>query len=173
MKKMLCGFLACLAVSAFAAIPASEIVTSSADESGYRIDVPYAYPVTPDMPEWKSLTSLQAMLDACQIPEGTLAGLTTPALIETVLDYPLAVNLYAYGHVSDGVGIVAGQFNGLAELLRRRTGNPGDFEAALSAIASEAAVSETDAFQSMYTRDLLAYLAGDPALPCAGKDDGA
>ena len=98
MKKFVCFTLSllCLTGSAFATNVA-EPEPAVLDESGYSIDTPYEYPITLDMPEWASLTSLQEKLEVCQIPEDILPQLTTPALIETVLDYPLAVNVMPMG----------------------------------------------------------------------------
>lgn len=127
---------------------------------GYTIDTPYAYPVTTDMPEWAALGSLSQKLEACQIPEDILSELTTPALIDTVLDYPLAVNLYAYVEPFKGLGVgvetVSRQFNGLAELLRRQEEDPGGTNAALAKRLG--LVPDTEDFESVYARDLLAFL---------------
>lgn len=128
--------------------------------SGYSIDTPYAYPVTTDMPEWASLGSLSQKLEACQIPEDILPELTTPALIETVLDYPLAVNLYAYVEPFKGLEVgaetVSRQFNGLAELLRRQTEDPDGTNAALEERLG--LVPDAEDFASAYARDLLTCL---------------
>ena len=47
------------------------------------------YPIRPGTPEWEAFTSHEAMVRACQIPEGLLENLTTEKLIDAVLDYPL------------------------------------------------------------------------------------
>lgn len=145
--------LLCLAgVFAFAALAGD----------GYSIDTPYAYPVTTDMPEWAALGSLSQKLEACQIPEDILPELTTPALIETVLDYPLAVNLYAYVEpfkgVEAGAETVSRQFNGLSELLRRQREDPKGTNAALAERLSLVPGSDEEDFESAYARDLLTCL---------------
>ena len=48
--------------------------------------------------------------------------MTTEALVETVLDYPLMVSLYAFNSISKGFEVLAEQFNGMAELIQRDDG---------------------------------------------------
>ena len=170
MKKFVCFTLSllCLTGSAFATnVAEPELDTAVLDESGYSIDTPYEYPITLDMPEWASLTSLQEKLEVCQIPEDILSQLTTPALIETVLDYPLAVNVYAHGGINDGievgVEVVSGQFNGLAELRRRQSEEPAQTEAALADCLTCASARFAEDFESIYAEDLLTCLLGEAA----------
>ncbi|NBH80304.1 hypothetical protein D3Z52_19535 [Clostridiaceae bacterium] len=165
MKKSLCFILSllCLVSSAFAADQSGPEAVP--DENIRGIDTPYEYPVTLDMPEWAELTSLEQKLEVCQIPEDILSALTTPALIETVLDYPLAVNIYAHGGAVDGieagVEVVSGQFNGLAELLRRQSEEPADTNAALSVYAVRTSARDAEDFESIFAEDLLSCLLSE------------
>ena len=59
------------------------------------------------------------MIAATQIPEATLASMSTPDLVETVLDYPLMAEVLAFNSVQEGFDAVAERFNGLRELLER------------------------------------------------------
>lgn len=79
----------------------------------------YQYPVVPGMEEWKKLKSLPEMAEACQIPEDILDCMTTEALIETVVNYPLFGNVFAYENKKTGLEHVKGYFNGLQELYER------------------------------------------------------
>ena len=79
----------------------------------------YQYPVVPGMEEWKKLKSLPEMAEACQIPEDILDCMTTEALIETVVNYPLFGNVFAYENRKTGLEHVKGYFNGLQELYER------------------------------------------------------
>ena len=93
------------------------------DDSIYTITEPYEYPVVPAMDEWGELKSLRAKADACQIPEDILKNMTTKALVESVINYPLAINICAYadlgaGHM-EGLKNVSEYFNGLPELYSR------------------------------------------------------
>lgn len=85
----------------------------------YTIDTPYEYPILPGTQEWADLFTHGAMLRACQIPEDILQAMTTEALVETVVNYPLAADVYAYDTFQMGYDAVKRQFNGLRELERR------------------------------------------------------
>jgi len=79
----------------------------------------YDYPIKPGTNEWKALGSHEEMLRACQIPEGLLHGMSTAALVETVLSYPLIGDWLFYNTPEMGIERVREQFNGLSELLSR------------------------------------------------------
>jgi hypothetical protein len=85
----------------------------------------YEYPVKPGTDEWKALGSHEEMLRACQIPEELLHRMSTAALVETVLDYPLSVDWWAYDSTEIGIKHVSEQFNGLSELLGRNDAGVG------------------------------------------------
>lgn len=71
------------------------------------------------MDEWKNLQSLDEMIEACQIPTTILNHLSTEKLIDVVLDYPLAINIFAYDTPKEGITQLASYFNGLQELVER------------------------------------------------------
>lgn len=79
----------------------------------------YQYPIVPGMEEWNKLKSLQEKIEVCHIPENILTNMTTEALIETVLNYPLAINIVAYDSPQIGLDEVTKYFNGLQELSTR------------------------------------------------------
>jgi hypothetical protein len=84
------------------------------------IDEPYEYPVKPGTDAWRALTqTLDAKIEASQIPEDILHALTTRALVETVLDYPLLGNMWAFDSLKTGFDSVLSYFNGLQELVNR------------------------------------------------------
>lgn len=85
-----------------------------------EITTAYEYPIVPGMEEWKQLDSHVKKLEACQIPEDILENLTTPALVETVMNYPLLIDMLAYDTVEIGYQAVYGNFNGLRELQERK-----------------------------------------------------
>jgi len=78
------------------------------------------YPIKPGTEKWKNLTTSQAMIDVCQIPEDILQNMNTVDLIQTCLNYPLKGNVYAYANVKDGIEHISLQFNGFKELLLRK-----------------------------------------------------
>lgn len=55
-----------------------------------------------------------------QIPKSNLKIMTTEELIETILNYPLLVDLYAYDTYQQGFKAVSKSFNGLEELVLRK-----------------------------------------------------
>ena len=85
----------------------------------------YDYPIKPGTDEWKAFGSHEEMLKACQIPEELLHRMSTAALVETVLNYPLSVDWWAYDSTEIGIKHVSGQFNGLSELLSRNDAGVG------------------------------------------------
>lgn len=81
-----------------------------------QITKSYDYPVKPGMQKWEELTDKRG---ACEIPEEVLGKLTTEALLDTVLNYPLLIGWTAHNTLDEGVESEIRQFNGLQELLRR------------------------------------------------------
>ena len=79
----------------------------------------YDYPIKPGTDEWKAFGSHEEMLKACQIPEEILHRMSTTALVETVLNYPLIMDWLTYDTFEIGIESVRKQFNGLSELLSR------------------------------------------------------
>ena len=89
------------------------------------IDTPYQYPIMPGSAEWAQLESRTEMVKRCQIPQNILRRLSTDALLQTILDYPLLFEmriLYWNNNESDkelGFRHIADTFNGLQEFMRR------------------------------------------------------
>jgi len=102
-------FFAVLAVFLLVSLPPYGGETSASDA--------YDYPIKPGTDEWKAFGSHEEMLKACQIPEELLHRMSTTALVETVLNYPLAIDWWAYDSTEIGIERVREQFNGLSELL--------------------------------------------------------
>lgn len=84
-----------------------------------EISEPYQYPVVPGMAEWANFKSLQEMSEACQIPDDILSNMTTEALVETVVHYPLYINAFAHDTPQMGLSEVKKYCNGLQELYTR------------------------------------------------------
>lgn len=80
----------------------------------------YQYPVLPGTPGWSALNSHGDMILICQIPLPVLNNINTADLVETVLNYPLFLDMLAYNDIQTGFNEVAGDFNGLTELLNRQ-----------------------------------------------------
>lgn len=82
-------------------------------------DAGYDFPIRPGTEAWKQLASRQEMLQAVQVPQATLDAMSTKALVETVLNYPLLTDMMAHLQIQDGFNAVVKDFNGLAALLER------------------------------------------------------
>lgn len=82
------------------------------------INEPYEYPVVPGTTEWAEFQSFYDMIDACQIPESKVQSMTTEALVQSVLDYPLWRIYFSYD-ASSVYDIYKNMFNALAELESR------------------------------------------------------
>ena len=83
----LCLGLGCFIVFTTVFLGATGFFITSTD------NVPYDFPVTQNDSEWAEFTTKQEMLDVCQIPQDKLESMTTTALLETVLDYPLSIHI--------------------------------------------------------------------------------
>lgn len=88
-------------------------------EDAYTIDIPYEFPIQTGTPEWAELNTHRQKRIVSQVPEDILHAMTTEALLETVLNYPLLADIYAYNSTEMGIETVSEQFNGLKELLNR------------------------------------------------------
>lgn len=120
MKKGLCRVLLILTVcAALCTALMSVSAADSAPESVYTVDEPYEYPILPGTEEWNSLGSFQEMVAACHVDEGLLASMTTPALLETVLHYPLLGSGLLYDTQEQWIESVSSYFKGLGLLLAR------------------------------------------------------
>ena len=74
-----------------------EIIWNELDE------VPYEYPIQPGTDEWKKFTTVAQMVEVCQIPEKKLKNMTTEALVETVLNYPLLLNSFSHHRLKESL----------------------------------------------------------------------
>ena len=111
---------------------------------------PYEYPVVPGTEAWTELNGLDEMIAACAVDENRLEAMTTPALLETVLHYPLLVNIYAFSSAEQGIDSVSSYFAGLPMLLARPD--------ALSCMEAYAQAEATAVEEQMYLKTLTQYL---------------
>ncbi|WP_161846922.1 hypothetical protein [Pseudoflavonifractor sp. 524-17] len=96
--------------------------TQNSIDSPYTIDTPYEYPIQPGTPEWDAYETTHEKAVLCQIPEDILGKLTTPALVETIVNYPFLVEMTLFATPEEGYAAVHACFNGLPELERRPDG---------------------------------------------------
>lgn len=81
----------------------------------------YAYPYLPGTDAWKELNNqgLQAVYDACKIPEDILKTLSTEAVIQAFFDFPFISEIYAYNSMLEGFNSMTNKNSAYAELLKR------------------------------------------------------
>lgn len=145
MNKALATLLALTMLAVLCAGCASE-----KDEKAKQIDTPYVYPIQPGTEEWAKLDSLDAKIAACKVEPELMNSMTTEALLETVLDYPLLPNIYAFGSAELGIGSVSGYFEGL-QMLRDR-------ENAAECIQKAIDTGTDDPLRMQYLQTLASYV---------------
>ena len=106
-------------IAFYLTLPTIGEALSTTPERSNKITQPYTYPILPGSNEWRNFESVHEMIEACQIPEDLLTNMTTKALVQTVLDYPLLMDLLAEGEARHGFEVMISRFNGLQELSRR------------------------------------------------------
>ena len=92
---------------------------ATSEVSDYSITESFTYTIVPGSSEWAALDTLAQKIEACYVPQEVVAKMTTEALVETVLNYPLLINIYAYNTIEIGIEVVSSYFSGLGELLNR------------------------------------------------------
>lgn len=104
------------------------VVGCSGAATETSISQPYEFPIQPGTDEWRALKTRDEMLQAVQIPEDQLGSMSSPALLETVLQYPLSNDIYAYIFRQQGLDALRRDFNGINALLSRPDVAPLLFE---------------------------------------------
>jgi hypothetical protein len=79
----------------------------------------YLFPTRPGTEEWKQLGSRQKMLEAVQIPAERIATISTAGLVETVLNYPLYMDMMVHNSLDQGLASIKHDFNGMRALMSR------------------------------------------------------
>ena len=78
----------------------------------------YTYPIEAGTEEWKSL-SVQERHERLQLSDKFLNSMRTEDLIEVCLEYPFALDFFAFDDFQTGFMSLYNEFNGLRELLSR------------------------------------------------------
>ena len=121
-SRAVCMAFAALFLMSTAAYAVPIAVTE--EPQGYYITEPYEYPILPGTAEWEALpNNLAAKVNACAVPLDTLEHMTTGALLETVLTYPLLDNIFAFNTIEQGIESVSSYFHGI-NVLREREDAP-------------------------------------------------
>lgn len=77
-------------------------------EEPHQISEPYEYPVVPGTEAWKSLKSHDEMVKVCNVPDTIVKRMTTEALFETIMTYPLLYDMLCYSSFDQGYEMVKG-----------------------------------------------------------------
>lgn len=81
----------------------------------------YNYPVLPGMEKWKSFTTTQEMIDACQIPTNILERQTTQAVFEGIWEYPFFLEItFRYDHYQQDFETVFANTSVYKEFITRK-----------------------------------------------------
>ena len=118
-----------------------------------QVDTPYVYPIQPGTEEWAKLDSFDAKIAACKVDPELMNSMTTEALLETVLDYPPLINLYAYTDMQQAIGVVSKNFDGL-QILRDREDTAECIQKAIDA-------GTDDPLRMQYLQTLASYVADE------------
>lgn len=79
----------------------------------------YVYPVRPGTPEWVELSSNGTVWEAVQIPDSTLASMSTRVLVQACLDDPNSIAMVSFTGPTMGFDQMRRRSHGLAALLLR------------------------------------------------------
>ena len=98
----------------------SEEETAIVQEEVIQTDDPVAYLAQLDFDKWTSLQTIEERIAACNPPQDQLKKMSTKALVESVIDYPLNYLIFAYNDPMDAIQFLADQSNILQELEQRK-----------------------------------------------------
>ena len=71
-----------------------------------QVNKAHVYEVLPGSSEWDNMTP-EEREDSCEVSLSEVQDMTTDALVETVLNYPYLINIYAYESLDDYSGQLA------------------------------------------------------------------
>lgn len=76
------------------------------------------YPITPDSPEWKTMSSSDAY-DACNMPKEYAVSLSTDDLCKYAVNYPFLVDIMLFNSIGDGINSLKEKSTVFEELFLR------------------------------------------------------
>ena len=96
------------------------ITKSSVDETFvYQNNERIIYSSETDFKAWTAIVGLDNRFKACDIPESSAKRMTTKALMESLIHYPLNYLIFAYNNPDDAVKIIVNNSTVHRELLQR------------------------------------------------------
>ncbi len=79
----------------------------------------YNFPVKPGTNEWRQFQTHDEMIRHCQIPDSIISSMSTKDLLESYLNYPLIMDMFAYDNLKDGFDKTNNTLNCFQILLKR------------------------------------------------------
>ena len=134
-------------------------VDETTDKTEEVITEAYVYKVVPGSKEWESFHGPEEKLAASYVPPETMEKMSTEALVKTVLNYPLLVDIYAYNSIEIGIQAVSTYFGGIEELMSRQDAAEVLYEYSLKETAR---TNDTD-ITYFYCDTLLDYISTEKA----------
>ena len=135
--------------------PAQASAAGTGGESRQLVDVAYDYPIVPGTAQWNSFTSRDERVAACHVDAELLESMTTRALVETVLTYPMLIDMYAFNTLQEGIAQVSKDFAGIS-ILKERSDAVSCLEQYLASAKQEKATAES--IELIYADDLIQYI---------------
>ncbi len=151
-------------IALFSAFPAQASAAGIDGGTGPSNDVAYDYPIVPGTDQWKAFTSRDQRVAACHVDAELLESMTTRALVETVLTYPMLIDMYAYNTLQEGIEHVSQDFAGIS-ILKERSDAAACLEAYLASARQKSAAAVQ--IESIYADDLLQYVDANQRLSLA------
>lgn len=119
MKRLFRVFSALLCLFLLCSLHLNVGAVSNDGVSTYPINTPYEYPITPESEEWLEMSSHSERVNACQVPDSLLKNMSTSALIETISNYPLLVDVLLFDKADDAYQTLYNGLNVVRELEAR------------------------------------------------------
>lgn len=170
-RSAACAFTACtLAATTLAGAPA-HAATAEAWYGTTDPGVRYALTPQSDPAAWAAADPA-ALVAALDVPDATVAGLSTAALLEAALDYPYVGDYVAYSTPQQGLDALRAKSPVIDELLRRP--DVLDVLVATYGTADLAAIAATDAISTLHVGFVELVLAQPEVLDgadAAGRAD--
>lgn len=114
--KRLKGFISVGLVAAM--LISVNVFAVDISDDGMLSEEAHVYSVVPGTDAWNEMTPSERY-ESCSVSEEEVQNMTTAALVETVLNYPYLINIYAYDSLELGISEVSRYFPGLQELFSR------------------------------------------------------
>jgi hypothetical protein len=136
-------------------------------------DTFFDYPIKPGSDQWKSLKTHAEKVRVCQLPQNYINLVSTQALAETCLRYPLFLDVFAFNNVRQGWAAIKPRFNGFQELSRRVDASDALYNYYLILQPNQAVNFASDIEKGKYTFKLMyleVLLADDDILANTSTD---